>query len=213
MATTAELPQRGQTPRLRLAEILAPLSLVTDLGMGAPDEQAMRSCLLATALAREMGLPEAEVGHVYYSTLLQHLGCTATSREEARHLGGDQLAARPLISHADMMRPAEVLSLLRRIGSERPLFARARVVAGLLDGFRWGTTVQAGICEVATHLAARVGLPEPVQQALGEMFERWDGKDGPLHLSGEAIAAPARFAQVSSRAIALAELGGAEAAV
>jgi hypothetical protein len=49
------------TAQLRLAELLAALSLVTDLGMGQPAEEAMRSCLLATDLARKTNLAEAEV--------------------------------------------------------------------------------------------------------------------------------------------------------
>jgi len=49
----------GQTDtpaRLRLAELLAALSVVTDLGHGQPVEAAMRTCLLATSLAQQMQL-------------------------------------------------------------------------------------------------------------------------------------------------------------
>src|SRR5260370_39736135 len=37
--------------RLRLAELMAALSLATDLGMGQPLEQALRTCLIAIELA------------------------------------------------------------------------------------------------------------------------------------------------------------------
>lgn len=43
---------------LRLAELLVPLSLVTDPGMDDARGEAARSCLLATALARSAGFSE-----------------------------------------------------------------------------------------------------------------------------------------------------------
>jgi hypothetical protein len=43
--------------RVRLADLLAGLSLVSDLGLGLPPEDAMRSCLVGTALARKPDRP------------------------------------------------------------------------------------------------------------------------------------------------------------
>lgn len=210
--TNAGTPAHSTAP-LRLAEVLAPLSLVTDLGMGLPDERAMRACLLATNLAREMGLGDAEVSHVYYTTLLEHLGCTATASEEARHVAGDQLAMRRVVSHTDEMRPREMFAMLGQVGAGRSPVDRVRAAAGMVAGFRWGPPVQAAVCEVASLLASRLGLPSEVQAALGQVFERWDGNGQPRGLRGEAIAAPARFAQVASRAVAQHEIGGPDAAV
>jgi hypothetical protein len=41
---------------LRLAELLAALSLATDLGMGQPLEQALRTCLIALELGQRLRL-------------------------------------------------------------------------------------------------------------------------------------------------------------
>jgi hypothetical protein len=76
------------TAQLRLAELPAVLSLVTDLGMGQPAEEAARACLLATGLARKMNLAKGEVAGIYYTTLLKYLGCTAYAHEEALFFGG-----------------------------------------------------------------------------------------------------------------------------
>jgi len=59
--------------------------------MGLPPEEAMRACLTATALARRMGLDENEVGHILYTTLLVHVGCT-TYADEAAAAFGDEIA-------------------------------------------------------------------------------------------------------------------------
>jgi hypothetical protein len=64
--------------RVRLADLLAAVSVATDLGMGQEPEKAIRACLVATALARRMGTPETDVSDLYYTALLRHLGCTAT---------------------------------------------------------------------------------------------------------------------------------------
>ena len=198
---------------LRVTELLVPLSLAADLAMGAPDGQAAQACLLATGLGRRIGLPDSALADVYYTTLLKHLGCTATAHEEASHLGGDELAVRPLLSRTDDTRLPEVLSLLASIGGGSGLIARSRIVFGALAGARWGPGVQRAVCEVATLLAARIGMPETVQVALGQTFERWDGKGQPGKLRGEAIEFSARVAHVASRAIAFHAIGGARAAL
>src|SRR6266851_9522947 len=94
---------------LRLAELLAPLSLVMDLGRGQPPEESMQACLLAVGLGRRMDFSEPDVGAVYYASLLRHLGCTASSHEESAVLG-DELALRPVMNRTDFTRPRELLS-------------------------------------------------------------------------------------------------------
>ena len=75
--------------QLGLAELLADLSLVTDLGMGHEPESAMRTCLVATGLAHALSLPEAVAVEAYYTALLLHLGCTASAHEMALAFGDD----------------------------------------------------------------------------------------------------------------------------
>jgi hypothetical protein len=67
---------------LRLAELLAALSLVTDLARGRPAEEALRACLLATRLAGAMDLNREQASDVSYMTLLRFVGCTAPSHGE-----------------------------------------------------------------------------------------------------------------------------------
>jgi hypothetical protein len=68
----------------RLAELLAGLSLATDLGSGVPLETSLRICLVASHLGRCLGFPGTSQRTVYYAALLRHLGCTAWSQEAAR---------------------------------------------------------------------------------------------------------------------------------
>jgi hypothetical protein len=65
----------------RLAELLAALSLVTDLARGRPPEEALRACLPATRMAGDLGVGSDDSAHVYYMTLLRFAGCSAPSHE------------------------------------------------------------------------------------------------------------------------------------
>ncbi|MGH2809213.1 MAG: HD domain-containing phosphohydrolase, partial [Actinomycetota bacterium] len=55
---------------LRLADLLGSFSMVADMGFGLPPGSAMRICLVATAFARKLELPESEVGDAFYTALL-----------------------------------------------------------------------------------------------------------------------------------------------
>jgi response regulator RpfG family c-di-GMP phosphodiesterase len=62
---------------VRLAELVAALSLGIDLGFGQPMEHVLRQCLIALRLAERMGLDEQARGAVYYTALLINVGCHA----------------------------------------------------------------------------------------------------------------------------------------
>ncbi len=198
---------------LRLADLLAPLSLVADLGMGFPPEHAARACLLATGLARRMDVPEGDVAEIYYTTLLRHIGCTAYAHEQSVLVGGDDNATRAAQARVDFADIKQLLSFMVGLGKGQPPLRGARTVASAMAaGRRWGREITAANCEVATAMARRLGLGESVQRALYENLERWDGKGGPKGQSGEDIALAARFAQLADQALLFHSLVGQEAA-
>ncbi len=198
---------------LRLADRLAALSLTTDLAMGQPPEKAIRAAVVGTEIARHMRLPEAEVADVYYTTLLKHLGCTATSHEEVYLSGPDDLGIRVVAERTDVSRPRELVDLLRTTGRGAGL-ARPRYVARTIGGGKKANaTIMRAICEVATQMADRLGLGDAVGRALFASLERWDGKGDPRKLSGEDIPFPARIAEPATQAVIFHRLGGIDAAL
>jgi hypothetical protein len=54
---------------VRLAELVAALSLGIDLGFGQPMEHVLRQCLIALRLADRVGLDEQARVTVYYTGL------------------------------------------------------------------------------------------------------------------------------------------------
>jgi HD-GYP domain-containing protein (c-di-GMP phosphodiesterase class II) len=196
---------------LRLADLLAALSVATDLGMGQEPEKAVRGCLVATGLARAMDLPDPVVGDVFYTTLLQHVGCTAPARETA-HLLGDDLAVAPVAERTDSASLRESLALLAAVGrgtGTRRVRHLARTVAGGRQGSR---SIARAVCEVGALMADRLRLGPGVRTGLLHSMERWDGKGDPQGLAGDAIALPARLSALATQVVIFDRLGGADAA-
>jgi HD-GYP domain-containing protein (c-di-GMP phosphodiesterase class II)/DNA-binding CsgD family transcriptional regulator len=200
---------------LRLADLLAALSLVTDLGMGLPQETALRVCLLATRLAQRAGLPAREVADTYLAALLRFVGCTSYAHEEALLFGGDDIALRAGGARTDFADPRQVLLLLTSaLPEEASAPRRAGLVLGrLARSATVGQELAASHCEVAANVARRLALSPSVQQALGQMFERWDGKGGPRRLRGEDLARPVRCIHVAHAAVLFGQVGGLAAAL
>lgn len=203
----------GHADRLRLAEPLAALSLVTDLAMGVPAEDAMRAAVLSVRLARHAGLPEPQLADVWWTALLRDVGCTAAAHEIAALVGGDDVAMREEATRADFASPRDAMALVARLTEGDPLLRKVRVAASMmLRGSRQGRRAVAATCEVGSRLAGRLGLAPGVVAALEALVERWDGKGDPRGLAGDQIPVVARCVQVASLGLAFHHLGGAEAA-
>jgi HD-GYP domain-containing protein (c-di-GMP phosphodiesterase class II) len=200
--------------RLRLADLLGGLSIAADLGFGLPPEEAMRSCLIGTALARDQGLAEDVVADCFYTALLMHLGCSALSHESNVAFGDDRgvMAAAAKTNVAD---PTDfVTTFLPELTRGMSPAARARIERyTLAHGAEFGRKFDTGTCEVASSTAKRVGLGEGVQRALREAVEWWNGEGPPRGLHGEEIALPARIGRVAADAARFDHIGGRDAAI
>jgi HD-GYP domain-containing protein (c-di-GMP phosphodiesterase class II) len=90
---------------------------------------------------------------------------------------------------------------------------RDRVAAfALRQGDAWGRRADVGVCEVARHTAARVGLPESTQAALHHVYETWVGGWVPSGLRGDEIPIASRVARAATDAVVFDQLGGPDAA-
>ena len=174
--------------RLRLGELLAALSLATDLGNGFPLEKALRNCLLAVGIGRELGMQGRDLSDVFYAGLLRLIGCTSFAHETARAYG-DDVAMRHTYAPVDFGKPAEVMrQTFTQLARNEPPLRRIRTLAvAVTKGNALGREMVRADCEVAARLAERLSMSTTVARALTQMFERWDGKGDPNHLRGDAI--------------------------
>ena len=74
---------------VRLAELVAALSLGIDLGFGQPMEHVLRQCLISLHLAEKLELADEEKAVVYYTALLLTVGCHSDAHEQAKWFGDD----------------------------------------------------------------------------------------------------------------------------
>jgi hypothetical protein len=74
---------------IRAAEVIAALSLATDLGIGVPLEYGLHSTLLAMRLADRLNVDAATATQTYYACQLFYVGCTANADVAADLFGAD----------------------------------------------------------------------------------------------------------------------------
>jgi len=199
---------------MRLADPLVGLSTMADLGFGLPPGEALRSCALATALARRLDLPDNEVCAVYYAALLQHVGCIGYAHETAL-VFGDELAMNAAAARTNFASRRDLFAtfLPELTRGHRPA-ARVRLtVAAMTSGARFGDRFSTATCEVGRATARRLGLPEPVQRALYHIYEWWNGDGAPAKIAGDEIPLPARLARLAGIAALFDSIGGTELAV
>ena len=206
-----------RTSEIRLAELVAALSLATDLGMGQPLEYALSVCVLSVRLGEALGLDERELREVYYLALLRHIGCNAETYTMA-NIFGDELTLRTDAATADLGRTSQAIGLVARsirksYADASPLQIARLIAQGIMASPQVMKESFSGFCEVAQRLAARLGFDEGVIHALGQVFERWDGRGTPAGLKGEQIVTSMRLVALAQDAITFHRLDGNEAAV
>src|SRR5919199_273335 len=113
---------------VRLAELVATISLGTDLGLGQPMEHVIRQTLIALRMSEQLGFDEAERAVVYYAGLLAWVGCHTDAYEQAKWFG-DDLAVKANFRLIDR---GGIADLLQQIGAGKPPLERARLVLALL---------------------------------------------------------------------------------
>jgi HD-GYP domain-containing protein (c-di-GMP phosphodiesterase class II) len=200
--------------RVRLADLLAGLSIAIDLGFGLPPESAIRAGLVATRLARAHGLDESDVRDSFFTSLLLHVGCPGFSHETAA-LFGNELVVTRAVARMNLADPAEYESILIPEATKGLSATRRRVVTERLvrEGDDFGKQYDTASCEVGSWVARRIGLGPGVERALFEVGEWWAGGGAPQGLREDAIAPAARVAHLAADAVALDEVGGSELAV
>jgi HD-GYP domain-containing protein (c-di-GMP phosphodiesterase class II) len=200
---------------LGLAELLALLSLGTDLGLGQPMEHMVRACLIALRLAEHLGLDQSQRTVLYYSGLLAWVGCHTDAYEQAKWLGDDLASKCDAHYGYDFGRavPATAFMVKHLGGAGRPMLERARVTVGFLGDGRRALEALADNHYLATdELAQRLGLGEDVRDALRQSYERWDGK-GAYGLKGSEIVIASRLINLADVVEVFRRIGGVNAAV
>jgi HD-GYP domain-containing protein (c-di-GMP phosphodiesterase class II)/DNA-binding CsgD family transcriptional regulator len=174
-----------------LPDALRALAFMGDLSMGQPVDHSPRVAWLACQLARALGL-DAVVDEVRCIALLRWSGCTANAVDVAATISDDVVGRGAML--ALQIERIEVLV------SPEELALRLTGISGIH-------------CEVSSIIAEALGLGNSVADALGCVFEHWDGSGQPLGLSGVSIPIAALVVSLCSDLEVLMRVHGLPAAL
>jgi HD-GYP domain-containing protein (c-di-GMP phosphodiesterase class II) len=199
---------------VRLAELLAALSLGSDLGMGLPMQHVLRQCLISMRLASRLGLDSDDRSVVYYTALLAWVGCHVDAYEQAKWFGDD------LVLKADFRQVdftgsiAAGRFMFEHFGAGLPMGERAKLIAELVrSGWPRRLAAMERHCFAANELAGQLGLGDGVRRSLVQTFERWDGKGVPAGAKAGEILITARIVNLADVVEFFHRVGGLAAAI
>ena len=196
---------------VRLAELVAALSLGIDLGFGQPMEHVLRQCLIALRLAEGIGLDEEQRAVVYYTALLINVGCHSDAHEQAKWFG-DDIALKSVKYDHEPRSIRMAATGIRALGSGQAPLHRFRLgLAFALSGHREVDGMIAHHAAIARAMAEQLSLPTEVLDAIGASYERWDGRGWPGDLEGDDIPLASRIAHVAEFIEVANRLGGVPA--
>ncbi|MEV0298762.1 HD domain-containing phosphohydrolase [Nocardia sp. NPDC050710] len=185
---------------IRVTEVLAALSLTTDLATGMPFEKGLATCLVATALADRIGLDEADRRVVFHAALLGAVGCTSRASENADSFADDIAFQRAYHVLDPGDRPV-FTDQMREFGAWEPAAQSAMRQRFVTEAPRDAPFAVRSVCEVSRALGPRLGLPEGAVRALTEVKERWDGLGAPDRRGGERISLAGRILHLAEQTV------------
>jgi HD-GYP domain-containing protein (c-di-GMP phosphodiesterase class II) len=182
---------------VRLAELVAALSLATDLGLGQPQEHVLRQTVIARRLAKAAGLSDDQQAAVFYASLLAWVGCVSDSHEMAAWFGDDQ-RVRADSYEVDKSGTSMLRFVLGHVGEGSGPVRRLTMIGRFLAGGPdRAARSMLGHCQTTGDIADRLGLSGQVAGGLQQAFERWDGKGIPGRCAGEQIDPAMRVVQIA----------------
>ena len=198
--------------RIRAAEVVAALSLATDLGIAVPLEHGLQSTLFAMRLADRLGVDSETASQTYYGCLLFYVGCTANADVAAEIFGADDALTTYATPFRFGSRAEMVSGFLRAVAPPggAPLVRARQLTHGLPKLVPVFKDHLAAFCQVARMLTDRLSLPTSVGALFGHVAERWDGKGQPGRASQDEIPLPVRIIHVARDAAFQRMLGGDE---
>ena len=172
--------------RINAAEVIAALSLATDLGLQVDLEHGLRSTLFAMRLAERLEVDPETQRQTYYVSLLQNVGCTADIHVRAAILGDVAATMRNYLPVWFGSQGQIARAIARSVAADRaPPIRVVEIARTMPRAIREMPRIDVACREVARMLIERLGLPASIAALFAQVDERWDGSGDPGVLEGE----------------------------
>ena len=193
---------------VRAAEVVAAACLATDLGMGFPFEHGLHATLMAMRLADVLEVDRETASQTYFCSLLMYSGCTTDADVLLGIIGGSATESGASTVFGS---PLQALTGIARAvpSPDAPPHRRAYEVVTRLPRFvSIARPHTRAVCEVATMLAKRLGLPRSIHDLFTVLTERWDGYGILRRARGQQIPLALRIVHVARDAAYQRVVGG-----
>lgn len=189
------LHQTIALPTASRAEVIAAFSYALDLTEGQPAGHCVRACWIGMQVGRELGLPAAELGDLYYTLLLKDLGCSSNAARICELYDADDRAFKAGYKTIGTSLAATLHFVFSRTAAGRPLRQRAAAIGNIL---RNGDTIAQELitsrCTRGADIARTLRFSGTVCDGIYHLDEHWDGSGRPRRLRGDAIPLGSRIA-------------------
>ena len=177
------------------AELLAAFSYALDITEGQPEGHCIRSCWIAMAVGRALGLGDAALGELYYTVLLKDLGCSSNAARICELYEADDRAFKQGYKTVGTSLAATLHFVFSRTAQGKPLHRRAAAIGNILaNGGNIAQELIVSRCTRGADIARSLRFPEAVCDGIYRLDEHWDGSGRPGQLKGRAIPLYARIA-------------------
>jgi len=199
---------------IRRSEVVAAFTYALDLTEGQPQGHSIRSCFIATMLAREVGLDQAATGRIYYTALLKDLGCSSNAARIHELYRADDLAFKTAWKTVAPGRGATLRFVVDRTARGAPLKNRVAAIGRILaNGDSIAQEMIESRCTRGAAIARELRFGEGVAEGIYRLDEHWDGSGRPGGLRGDAIPLASRFALLAQIADVFHQAAGRRIAV
>jgi HD-GYP domain-containing protein (c-di-GMP phosphodiesterase class II) len=197
-----------------LSELVSALSYALDISEGHPTGHCVRSCWIGFHIGREIGLPQAELSHLYYTLLLKDVGCSSNAARICNLYLADDIALKHDFHLVNDSLPQILRFILSRTGLKANLAERFKALLNIaMNGGAIVNELFQTRCQTGAEIVRQMRFPEPVAQGVMDLDEHWNGQGHPAGLKGEAISLSARIALVAQIADVFYASAGAQGAL
>jgi HD-GYP domain-containing protein (c-di-GMP phosphodiesterase class II) len=199
---------------IRRSEVVAAFTYALDLTEGQPQGHSIRSCFIATMLARELRLDPAMVGQVYYTALLKDLGCSSNAARLNELYRADDLAFKQAWKTVAPGRACALRFAFEHTARGAPLTQRVVALGRILtNGGKLAQEMIEARCTRGADIARELRFGEGIAEGIYRLDEHWNGSGRPGGLRGEAIPLPSRLALLAQVADVFHQAAGRRIAV